>query len=100
MLNNLYSDQGKLSEAEEMYNQALEEKEKTIGCDHSSTLDTVGNIGLLHHDQGKLREAEEMYSRALKGYGSALGPTHPKSYVIMRNSEFLRASRDMNPVKS
>lgn len=58
MLNNLYSDQGKLSEAEEMYNQALEEKEKTIGCDHSSTLDTVGNIG---------RESSERQGRCTVG---------------------------------
>ena len=58
MLNNLYSNQSKLSEAEEMYNQALEEKEKTIGCDHSSTLDTVGNIG---------RESSERQRRCTVG---------------------------------
>jgi Tfp pilus assembly protein PilF len=39
-----------------------------MGSEHTSTLDTVNNLGLLYSDQGKLEEAEEMYQRALKGY--------------------------------
>ncbi|RYP56571.1 hypothetical protein DL771_011750 [Monosporascus sp. 5C6A] len=63
----LYSDQGKLKEAEEMYQRALQGKEKALGPDHTSTLDTVNNLGILYSDQGKLKEAEEMYQRALQG---------------------------------
>ncbi|KAL5050527.1 nucleoside phosphorylase domain-containing protein [Aspergillus fruticulosus] len=68
----LYSDQGKLKEAEEMYQQALAGYEKALGPDHTSTLDTVNNLGLLYSDQGKLKEAEEMYQQALAGYKKAL----------------------------
>ena len=32
-------------------------KEKALGPDHTSTLDTVHNLGLLYRDQGKLAEA-------------------------------------------
>jgi len=39
-LGSLYDDQGKLKEAEEMYQRALEGKEKALGSDHTSTLDT------------------------------------------------------------
>ena len=56
----LYADQGKLGEAEKMYQRALEGKEKVLGPDHTSTLGTVNNLGSLYADQGKLGEAEKM----------------------------------------
>lgn len=96
----LYSNQGKLREAKEMYNWALEGKEKSLGRDHTLTLATVSNLGNLYRDQGKLKEAEAMYNQALEGFQSALGLTHPKSYIAMRNLELLQASRSMKPVKS
>jgi tetratricopeptide (TPR) repeat protein len=59
-----------------MYQRALQGFEKTLGLDHTSTLDTVNNLGNLYSDQGKLVEAEQMYQRALQGYEKALGPDH------------------------
>jgi len=53
----LYSDQGKMAEAEEMYMRALRGKEKALGAVHTSTLDTVHNLGNLYSDQGKMAEA-------------------------------------------
>jgi hypothetical protein len=44
----LYSDQGKLKEAEEMYLRALAGYEKALGPGHPSTLNTVNNLGLLY----------------------------------------------------
>ncbi len=35
---------------------------------HTSTLDTVNNLGNLYKDRGKLKEAEAMYVWALQGY--------------------------------
>ncbi|KAL4975282.1 hypothetical protein BDW66DRAFT_167301 [Aspergillus desertorum] len=61
----LFSDQGKLKEAEKMYQRALAGREKALGPDHTSTLDTVNNLGNLYSDQDKLKEAEELYQRAL-----------------------------------
>jgi tetratricopeptide (TPR) repeat protein len=54
--------------AERMYLQVLAGKEKALGPDHTSTLETVHNLGTLYRDQGKLAEAEQMYQRALAGY--------------------------------
>lgn len=54
----LYADQGKMAEAEKMYQRALE---KSWGPEHTSTLDTVNNLGLFYNNQGKLDEAEKMY---------------------------------------
>ena len=57
-----------------MYQRALEGYEKAWGPDHTSTLDTVKNLGNLYADQGKRDKAEEMYQRALQGKEKALGP--------------------------
>jgi Tfp pilus assembly protein PilF len=48
-----------------MYQRALQGYEKAWGPDHTKTLNTVNNIGILYNKQGKLVEAEEMYQRAL-----------------------------------
>jgi tetratricopeptide (TPR) repeat protein len=57
-LGNLYSDQRKLQEAEEMYQRALTGFKEALGLDHTSTLNIVNNLGLLYSDQGKPREEE------------------------------------------
>ncbi|KAH9203501.1 P-loop containing nucleoside triphosphate hydrolase protein, partial [Leptodontidium sp. 2 PMI_412] len=94
----LYADQGKLVEAEQMYQRALQGKEKAWGPDHTSTLDTawgpdhtstldtVNNLGLLYADQGKLVEAEQMYQRALQGYEKAIGLDNITTYVPALNT--------------
>jgi len=46
----LYADQGKLVKAEQMYQRALQGYEKAWGLEHTSTLDTVNNLGLLYAD--------------------------------------------------
>ena len=80
LLGNLYQDQGKLDEAEKMYQRALQGCEKALGTEHTSTLNTVNNLGDLYQNQGKLDEAEKMYQRALRGYKKALG-TNFKTYI-------------------
>ena len=75
-LGELYEDQGKLDEAEKMYQRALQGYEKAWGPDHTSTLATVNNLGNLYADQGKLDEAEKMYQRALQGKEKEIGRAH------------------------
>ncbi|PVH67512.1 HET-domain-containing protein [Cadophora sp. DSE1049] len=81
----LYADQGKLAEAEQMYQRALQGKEKAWGSEHTSTLDTVHNLGILYKNQGKLVEAEQMYQRALQGYEKAWGPEHTSTLDTVNN---------------
>jgi tetratricopeptide (TPR) repeat protein len=92
-LGNLYTDQGKMAEAEEMYMRALKGYEKARGPEHTSTLDTVNNLGLLYADQGKMAEAEEMYMRALKGYEKARGPEHTATLTTANNLGNLYANQ-------
>src|SRR3569833_1941568 len=72
-LGSLYVDQGRLVEAESMYQRALKGKEKAFGKDKISTLEKVNKIGNLYIYQGRLAEAESMYQRALKGKEKAFG---------------------------
>lgn len=72
----LYSDQGKLKEAEEMLLRALHGFGEALGAKHTSTLLTVNNLGLLFFNQGKLKEAQEMCVRAVEGYEETLGAKH------------------------
>ncbi|KAH7303005.1 hypothetical protein BKA65DRAFT_240068 [Rhexocercosporidium sp. MPI-PUGE-AT-0058] len=81
----LYANQGKLDEAEKMYQRALQGKEKAWGLDHISTLRTVNNLGLLYKYQGKLDEAEKMYQRALQGKEKAWGPDHTSTLDTVNN---------------
>jgi len=89
MIGYLYSDQGKLAEVEQMFMRALKGKEKTLGVEHTSTLDIVNNLGALYRNQGKLAEAKQMYMRALKGYEKAHGSNHQTTILISRNLEIL-----------
>ncbi|KAJ0419197.1 hypothetical protein BJY00DRAFT_314265 [Aspergillus carlsbadensis] len=84
-LGDLYSYQGNLKEAEEMYQQALAGYKKAVGPDHTSTLDIVNNLGILYFIQGKLEEAEAMYQRALAGYKKAVGPDHTSTLDTVHN---------------
>lgn len=88
----LYFDQGKLIEAEKMYQRALDGKEKAWGPDHTSTLNTVNNLGLLYADQGKLAEAEKIYQQTLTGFTNLEGPDHPKTKLVNRNLSIVRGT--------
>jgi tetratricopeptide (TPR) repeat protein len=92
-LGNLYFDQGKLKEAEAMYQRALTGNEKALGPDHTSTLETVRKLGTLYFNQGKLKEAEVMYQRALTGNEKALGPDHPSTLNTIHNLGYLYSDR-------
>ncbi|QPC63176.1 hypothetical protein HYE67_005407 [Fusarium culmorum] len=85
-LGSLYDDQGRLDKAETMYDRALQGKEKTLGPEHTSTLDTVNNLGILYKSQGRLDKAEEMYDRALQGYEKALGSPNFETYLPTLNT--------------
>jgi tetratricopeptide (TPR) repeat protein len=89
----LYSDQGKLAEAQSMYERALAGNEKALGAEHTSTLETVNNLGILYKAQGKLAEAQSMYERALAGKEKALGAEHTSTLNTVNNLGILYADQ-------
>ena len=72
-LDTLYVDQGKLAEAEEMYQRALDGYEKAWGPDHPSTLRTVNNLRLLNASRGEHIKSKEMHPQALDRNDEAHG---------------------------
>jgi tetratricopeptide (TPR) repeat protein len=81
----MFVHQDRYLEAEAMFERALAGQEKTLGPTHTSTLDTVNNLGILYRKQGRLVEAEAMYERALAGKEKTLGPTHTSTLDTVNN---------------
>jgi tetratricopeptide (TPR) repeat protein len=73
------------AEAEQIYVRALAGCEKGLGLNHTSTLDTVNNLGDLYSNQGKLTETEQMFVRVLAGYEKALGPNYISTLDTVNN---------------
>ncbi len=92
-LGDLYSDQGKMKEAEDMYLRALTGSEKAWGPVHTSTLDIINNLGILYEIQGKMKEAEDMYLRALTGKEKAWGPAHTSTLRTVGNLGILYSNQ-------
>jgi tetratricopeptide (TPR) repeat protein len=88
----LYAKLGRLDEAEKMYQRALQGKEKALGLEHTSSLDTVNNLGDLYGDLGRLDEAEKMYQRALDGYANAISAEALMTHVPALNNMWALAS--------
>ncbi|TGO34436.1 hypothetical protein BHYA_0197g00130 [Botrytis hyacinthi] len=72
-------------ETEKALLQTLEAKQRELGPDDISTIDTVKNTARVYFDQGKLVEAEHMYLRALNGYQNASGPTQMLINAVINN---------------
>jgi tetratricopeptide (TPR) repeat protein len=65
-LANLYYNQGKHSEAEPLYLDALEMRRRLFTGDYPDVGNSLNNLALLYHNQGKYSEAELLYLDALE----------------------------------
>nr|NCR06836.1 tetratricopeptide repeat protein [Microcystis aeruginosa LG13-03] len=78
-LNNLaalYESQGRYTEAEPLYLEALDLK-KRLGDNHPSVATSLNNLAGLYRSQGRYTEAEPLYLEALDLYKRLLGDNHP-----------------------
>ena len=80
-------------EVESLYVRALRGYEETLGAKHTSTLDTVNNLGNLYYNQGKTKKAEEMYVRALGGYEEAWRVKYAPTLSTINNLGILYADQ-------
>jgi CHAT domain-containing protein/Tfp pilus assembly protein PilF len=79
-LNNLavlYRSQGRYTEAEPLYKQALELTKRTLGENHSDVASSLNNLAVLYQYQGRYTEAEPLYKQALELRKRTLGENHP-----------------------
>lgn len=80
--------------AEQMYLHVLVGKEKTLGPEHTSTLETIHNLGLLYREQDKQDEAEQMLKRALAGHEKVLGAEHTSTLSTVNSLGILYQKQD------
>ena len=64
-LANVYRDQGKYGEAEDLLKRALAIREQALGANHPDVAASLVNLANVYRDQGKYGEAEGLYKRAL-----------------------------------
>jgi len=78
----LFEDQGRLQDAETMYERALLVKERAGRPENNLTLRTLHNLCLLYRDQGRLGDAEAICKRALRSHENALGLEHTSAVLL------------------
>jgi tetratricopeptide (TPR) repeat protein len=87
-LNNLallYNNQGKYSEAEPLYLDALEMTKRLFTGDHPYVASSLNNLALLYNNQGKYSEAEPLLLDALAMSERMLGTNHPNTITVRNN---------------
>jgi tetratricopeptide (TPR) repeat protein len=93
-LGDMYKQEGKLTDAEWMYERALHDSERACGPENEATLDAVNNLANVFRSQGRLDEAEKMYQRALHGTEKALGPMDSSTLDTVNSLGNLYADQD------
>ncbi|OUL28469.1 tetratricopeptide repeat protein, partial [Nostoc sp. 106C] len=86
----LYDSQGRYSEAEPLYLQALSLKRRLLGEEHPSVATSLNNLAGLYDSQGRYSEAEPLYLQALGIRERQLGVNHPKTVNVRENLAYLR----------
>ena len=84
-LASLYHDQGRYLEAEPLYLQALDIRQRQSGEQHPSVATSLNNLALLYRAQGRYEEAEPLYLQALALRRSLLGEQHPDVATSLNN---------------
>ncbi|MFN6199779.1 MAG: tetratricopeptide repeat protein [Dolichospermum sp.] len=91
-LNNLaylYYNQGKYSEAEPLYLDALAMRKRLFTGDHSDVAQSLNNLAILYRNQGKYSEAEPLYLEALEMRKRLFTGDHPDVADSLNNLALL-----------
>jgi tetratricopeptide (TPR) repeat protein len=95
-LNNLallYESQGRYSEAEPLYLQALSLTRRLLGEEHPSVATSLNNLAGLYKSQGRYSKAQSLYLQALELRRRLLGEDHPSVANSLNNLALLYDSQ-------
>ena len=83
-----------------MHRRTLELKEKVLGREHPSTLDSMNNLAEVLRSQGEYEEAEMMHRRTLELKEKVLGRGRPSAQTSRRNlADCLKAKAESAQAK-
>ncbi|NEQ29164.1 MAG: tetratricopeptide repeat protein, partial [Microcoleus sp. SIO2G3] len=82
--------QGRYSEAESLYVQALALRRQLLGEEHPNLASSLNNLAGLYRSQGRYSEAEPLLVQALTIFEARLGVNHPNTVVVRQNLEIVR----------
>ncbi|MEL6780562.1 MAG: tetratricopeptide repeat protein, partial [Cyanobacteria bacterium J06597_16] len=86
----LYKSQGRYSEAEPLYREALEMRKRLLGDEHPDVASSLNNLAALYYNQGRYSDAEPLLIDALALFEQRLGPDHPSTKVVRGNLQELQ----------
>ena len=76
---------GYFPESKILLTDVLEARERTLGAEHPSTLDSVNNLAICLKNMGQLKDAEVLHRRALEAHERTLGAGHPDTLGSVNN---------------
>ncbi len=86
--------QGRYAEAEPLYQQALELRQRLLGEEHPAVAHSLNNLANLYKSQGRYAEAEPLYQQALELSQRLLGEEHPDVAATLNNLANLYRSQE------
>ena len=84
-LGNALRQQKYFPESKILLTDVLEARERTLGAEHPSTLDSVNNLANCLRAMGQLKDAEVLYRKALKARERSLGAEHFETLGSVNN---------------
>jgi UDP-2,3-diacylglucosamine pyrophosphatase LpxH len=72
-------------EAEILFREALERKQRLVGWENAETLTCMGWLASTYRDQGRWKEAEELYVREKETRVRVFGEEHPDTLATIGN---------------
>jgi WD40 repeat protein len=79
----LHLDRGEPADAEPLFRQSLERKQRILGAEHPATLTAIKNLAHVLQAQNNLAEAVVFFRECLEIYRRVQGPEHPDVIVAM-----------------
>ncbi|MEM7585798.1 MAG: tetratricopeptide repeat protein [Acidobacteriota bacterium] len=84
-LGNLRLRQRRLTDAVELYTEAMEIRERIFPAEHPQLTDSINNLGVALYFQGLNAEAVPYLTRAVERFANHLGSNHPQRAVALNN---------------
>ena len=85
----MYCVQGRYSDAEPLYLEALNIRRSQQGDLHPSTAASLNNLAALYCVQGRYSDAEPLYLQAIAIWMEKLGENHPNTQTGWENFRYL-----------